>query len=198
MNRLGIALLLCCWPAFAQKPVASVTTLPGGVGRIEGKEAVSRIAYTRLFLTGGAEPIDLAQPTLTVQCTQDPSGKFQFDMFVNFGGVADAAFYPLRFPATSQEHASLRKRKVNVTMEFIGETKLKPMTRQFEKVITPQGQLRYDPPSDFSPNREPISFYFHYLSVLPTLRISSEGHTATFAAAPLLAQIRNEPLCRHL
>lgn len=196
MNRLGIALLLCGLPALAQQPV--VTTLPSGIGRIEGKQAVSGIAYTRLFLTSAATagPIDLTQPTLTVQCTQSPNGKFHFEMFVNFGGVMDAAFYPPWKPANAQDLFPPRTEKVNLTMEFLGYTKVKPMTRQFEKVLAPPGQLRYNSPSGASRNMEEAAFYFQYLRALPTLHISGDGHTATFASAPLLAQIHNEALCR--
>jgi len=198
VNRLiWIALLLFCLPAFAQQP--SVTTLPSGVGRIEGKEMLSGIAYTRLFLTNAvasATPIDLTQPTLTVQCTQAPNGKFHFEMFVNFGGVADAAFYPPWRPANAQDLFPPSTEKVNVTMEFLGYTKVKPMTRQFEKVTAPPGQLRYNSPSAGSRNMEEAAFYFQYLRALPTLHVSGDGHTAMFATALLLAQIHNEPLCR--
>ena len=197
MNQLGIALLFCCLPAFAQEPV--VTTLPSGIGRTEGKEAVSGITYVRLFLASSVvtpAPIDLTQPTLTVQCTQNLKGKFQFELFVNFGGVTDAAFYPPWRPANAQDLFPPRTEKVNVSMEFLGYKKEKPVTRQFEKVVAPYGQLRYNPPSVGSRNMEEIAFYFQYLRALPTLHISGDGHTATFATAPLLAQIHNEPLCR--
>jgi hypothetical protein len=194
---LGIALLLCCLPLLAQE--STVTTLPSGIGRIEGKEAVSGIAYTRLFLTVSAvsaAPLDLTQPTLTVQCTQTPNSKFHFEMFVNFGGVTDTAFYPPWRPANAQDLFPPQTDKVNVTMEFLGYTKVKPVKRQFEKVVAPYGQLRYNSPSAGSRNLEEIAFYFQYLRALPTLHISGDGHTATFATAPLLAQIHNEPLCR--
>jgi len=197
MNQLGIALLFCCLPAFAQELV--VTTLPSGIGRTEGKEAVSGITYVRLFLASSVvspAPIDLTQPTLTVQCTQNLKGKFQVEFFVNFGGVTDAAFYPPWRPANAQDLFPPRTEKVNVTMEFLGYKKEKPVTRQFEKVVAPYVQLRYNPPSGGSRNMEEIAFYFQYLRALPTLHISAEGHTATFATAPLLAQIHNEPLCR--
>jgi hypothetical protein len=202
---IGIALLLCCLPALAQEP--AITTLPSGIGRIEGKDAGSGIAYTRLFLAGTSgvvgsvtptptAAIDLTQPTLSVQCTQTPNGKFHFEMFVNFGGVTDAAFYPPWRPANAQDLFPPRTEKVNVTMEFLGYTKVKPMTRQFEKVVAPLGQLRYNSPGSGSRNMEEAAFYFQYLRALPTLHVSGDAHTATFATAPLLAQIHNEPLCR--
>jgi hypothetical protein len=208
VNRLtGIALLLCCSPVLAQEPAASVKTLASGLGRIEGKEAVSGIAYARVFLTGtlgaagsaNAAPvaaIDLMQPTLTVQCTQAPNGKFHFEMFVNFGGVTDVAFYPPWHPASAQDLFAPQTEKVNLTMEFLGYTKVKPMTRQFEKVVAPVGQLRYNSPSGGSRNMEEAAFYFQYLRALPTFHVSGDAHTATFATAPLLAQIHNEALCR--
>ena len=37
---------------------------------------------------------DLTQPTLSGQPTRDTQGKLHFELFVNFGGVPDPAFYP--------------------------------------------------------------------------------------------------------
>ena len=80
-------------------------------------------------------------------------------------------------------------------MEFLGYTKVKPMKRQFEKVLTPYGQLRYNPPGLGSANLEEPAYYIQYLRVLPTLRLSAAGQQVEFATSPLLTQLRLEPLC---
>ena len=205
---MWIALLFCSLQATAQPPAASVTGLSNGIGRIEGKDVSSGISYVRLFLSAApaaATPavtsvspaaMDLSLPTLTAQCTQAPNGKFRFELFVNFGGVSDTAFYPPWKPANPQDLFPPRTEKVNLTMEFLGYTKVKPVQRQFEKMLQPAGQLRYNSPGGSSRNMEEIAYYFQYLRALPTLHISGDGHTATFLTAPLLAQIHNEPLCR--
>jgi len=210
MGRLScLAVLLFALAASAQPPAPSIETLASGIGRVAGKDGSSGISYTRLFLTtappppatvaGGAPAtlpeIDLNLPTLTVQCTQAPNGKFRFELFVNFGGVSDVAFYRPWRPASGSDLFPPQTEKVTVAMEFLGYTKVKPVKRQFEKVLEVPGQLRYNSPGSRSSNMEEISFYFQYLRALPTLHISSPAQTATFLTAPLLAQIHNEPLC---
>jgi hypothetical protein len=209
MSRL-ICLALCIFSlhATAQQAASSVETLPSGIARTTGKDPSSSIAYTRLFLTTAPPPAipiagtpkvplpaaDLTLPTLTVQCTQAPNGKFRFELFVNFGGVTDTAFYP-PWHETPGNLFPPQTEKTNLTMEFLGYTKVKPVKRQFESVLQPSGQLRYNSPGSRSANLEEIAFYFQYLRALPTFHISSPTHTATFLTAPLLAQIHNEPLC---
>jgi hypothetical protein len=184
----------------AQQATPAVETLPSGIARIEGKDVSSGIAYTRLFLataTANSSPtaaIDLSVPTLTVQCTQTPAGKFHFELFVNFGGVTDTAFYP-PWHSSPGDLFPPNNEKTNLTMEFLGYTKVKPVKRQFENV-QPFGQLRYNSPGGSSSNMEEIAYYFQYLRALPTLHITGPGKTATFLTAPLLAQIHKEPLCR--
>jgi hypothetical protein len=206
-----ICLTLCIFSlhAAAQQTASSVEILPSGIARLTGKDPSSNIAYTRLFLTTAPPPAapiagapkvplpaaDLSLPTLTVQCTQAPNGKFRFELFVNFGGVTDTAFYP-PWHESPGDLFPPRTEKTNLTMEFLGYTKVKPVKRQFENVLQPPGQLRYNSPSGHSPNLEEIVFYFQYLRALPTFHISSPNQTATFLTAPLLAQIHNEPLCR--
>jgi hypothetical protein len=207
MNRFACILLLLCSHVAAQQPPSSVVVLANGIGRIEGKEITSGIAYTRLFVTGtqgAAVPgtvvspsvLDLSLPTLTAQCTQAPNGKLRFELFVNFGGISDTAFYPPWSPANSLALFPPRTEKVNFTMEFLGYTKVKPVKRQYEKVLQPEGQFRYNSPSSGSSNMEEIAYYMQYLRALPTFHIGDASHTATFLTTPLLAQIHNEPLCR--
>ena len=74
-----------------------VQLLANGVGRMEGVDGSSGIAYTRLFLSSApsaGKVMDLKTPTLTLQCTKQPGGKLGIELFVNFGGIDDPAFYP--------------------------------------------------------------------------------------------------------
>ena len=205
-RSIYLAMLLFSASAASQ----AVATLPSGIGRIDGKEASSGIAYTRLFLTTAPVPssspagataqgppaIDLNLPTLTVQCTQMPNDRFHFEMFVNFGGITDPAFYPPWKRTNDTDLFPPRTDKLTLTMEFLGYTKVKPVKHQFEFVTQPTGQLRYNSPGGSSSNMEEIAFYFKYLRALPTFRLSGAGKSATFLTAPLLAQIHNEPLCK--
>ena len=205
---IQLALLLFSLSATAQQPTPAVETLPSGIARLTGKDASSGIAYTRLFLTNAPPPAphsagtpqvpvpdaDLTLPTLTVQCTQSPNGKFRFELFVNFGGITDPAFYPPWHPTPTEQFPPPTE-KVILTMEFLGYTKVKPVKHQFEMVPQPRGQLRYNSPGMGSGNLEEVAFYFKYLRALPTFHLTSPTQTATFATAPLLAQIHTEPLC---
>lgn len=192
------SVLPCASPiaAFAQQPAA----LSPMLARSEGVDASSSIAFTRLYLTAQADPpptqFDPANPTLTVQCSRRPSDKYFVELFVNFGGITDTAFYPPWRPANDRDLFPPRTEKVSITLEFLGYTHVKPVRREFEFVTAPIGQLRYNPPSGGSHNLEEIAYYFQYLRALPTFHISYPGHTATFLTEPLLAQIRKEPLCR--
>jgi hypothetical protein len=183
---------------------APLQTLAPDLARISGVEPTSGITYVRLFLLEDAprDPsqktptaFDLTRPTLTAQCTQDKKGKLRFELFVNFGNITDTAFYPPWRPTLPTdfpphiEHAT-------VTMEFIGYTHFKPAKRQFEKVLAPYGQLRYNNPGGGSSNMEDIAYYLQVLHALPTLRVSLGPQIASFLTTPLLTQLRIEPLCR--
>jgi hypothetical protein len=201
----AIALLLLPPLALAQD-ATSLPTIAPNLARTAGTDPTSGIAYTRLYVA--AEPsasptapatdtpsptLDLSQPTLTAQCTKRPNGKLFFELFVNFGGVTDTAFYHPWTPADGGEFAP-RTRKVTVTMEFLGYTRVKPVKRQWEQVVQPVGQLRYTQPGTDA-NLEEISYYFQYLRALPTLRLTGDGHTASFLTTVLQAQLHKEPLC---
>ncbi|WP_128911268.1 hypothetical protein [Granulicella sibirica] len=178
----------------AQQPIALTPTL----ARSEGIEPTSHIVFARIYLTATGSPapteFDISLPTLTVQCTRRPNDKFVFELFVNFGNVTDTAFYPPWRRADDELFPPVTQ-KQPLMMEFLGYTHVKPVRRQFEYVVAPFGQLRYNAPSGGSPNLEEIAFYFQYLRALPTFRLSYPGHTVTFETAPLLAQIHKEPLC---
>ncbi len=188
-------LLYAALPACAQ-----TTTLSPGLSRIEGTDAESGIAYTRIFLEGkllssSAESLPALPPTLTVQCTQRPTGKFFLELLANYGGVEDTSFHR---PWQSDDGGLFAPStvKVKVTMEFLGYTHVKPVTRQWERLDVPSGQLRYNSPSRSSSNMEDATYYLQYLKALPTLRLTYAGKTIEFLTTPLLDQIRKEPRCR--
>jgi hypothetical protein len=192
------SVLLCTFPiaAYGQQ----LTALSSMLARSEGVDTSTSTSFSRLYLTAQTDPppaqFDLASPTLTIQCTRRPGDKYFVELFVNFGGITDTAFYPPWRPADDTDLFPPRTEKVSITLEFLGYTHVKPVRREFEFVTAPIGQLRYNPPSGGSHNLEEIVYYFQYLRALPTFHISYSGHTATFLTEPLLAQIRKEPLCR--
>lgn len=179
------------------------TTLADGIDRIAGQEATSRIQYVRLALPGtlhlpttGDSPAPSPSPTLIAQCTLRPNGKSYFELFANFGGATDLAFYP---PWTRSSQGDLfppPTEKVMMTMDFLGYTHVKPVRCQWEIPVQTPGQYRYNPPGSGSSNLEEIAYYLRYLLALPTLRLTLGNNSADFLTTPLLNQIRKEPLCR--
>jgi hypothetical protein len=195
--RYGVLLLLAaCGVAQAQL----ITVVPG-LARSEGIDAPSNIRYTRLFLTAVAnsadkpDAFDLSRPTMTAQCSQMPSGKQRFEIFVNFGGVTDSNFYP-PFVPTQDQHFPPTRGNINLTMNFLGYTKVKPFKRQFEKVEQPEGQLLYKNPGSSSSNLEEFAWFIQMLRALPTLRLTDNDRAIEFLTTPLLAQLQKEPLCK--
>ncbi len=197
-----LALLMTCVPLLAGQS----TTIQPGLVRLAGEESYSKISYVRFALDGklvdehgGALPTaspDVAPPRLTAQCTRSPSGKLAFELLANFGGVDDLAYYP---PWDRVRDGGLfppQLEQVGVTMEFLGYTHVKPVKRQWEVLLQPAGQLRYNRPSGGSANMEDSTYYLRYLKALPTLRLHYLGKVAEFQTAVLLDEIRKEPLCR--
>jgi hypothetical protein len=179
------------------------TTLASGIVRISGLEPTSNIRYVRLVLSGSLHAPPLADsaapspvPRLIAQCTLKPTGKSSFELFANFGDVTDLAFYPPWTPSSKQDLFPPRTDKVNMTMEFLGYTHVKPVRRQWEIPVQTPGQYRYNPPGGGSANLEEITYYLRYLVSLPTLRLTLDNRSADFLTTPLLDEIRKEPLCR--
>jgi hypothetical protein len=135
-------------------------------------------------------------PTLIAQCTRKPSGKLAFELLANFGGVSDLVYYPPWTRANSGDPFPPRLEKPAITMEFLGYTHVKPVKRQWEALLQPVGQYRYNPPSAGSSNMEDSTFYLRFLTALPTLRLTLANQTAEFNTTALLDQIRKEPLCK--
>jgi hypothetical protein len=178
------------------------TTLATGIDRLAGEEATSHIQYVRLVLAGSLSTPSLADspapsplPTLIAQCTLRPTGKSYFELFANFGGATDLAFYPPWTPTSKQDLFPPRTDKVTLTMDFLGYTHVKPVRRQWEIPVQTPGQYRYNPPGSGSANLEEISYYLRYLLALPTLRLTLDNRSADFLTTPLLNEIRKEPLC---
>jgi hypothetical protein len=181
------------------------TELPGNIERLAGTEPSSQIQYARLILKGSLHaakpgtpdpPAPSPPPMLIAQCTLRPTGKYLFEVFANFGGATDLAFYPPWKPATPDDHFPPFTDKVNITMEFLGYTHVKPVRRQWEVPVETRDQFRYNPPGGGSPNLEEIAYYLRYMLSLPTLHLTLVDRTAEFLTTPLLDQIRREPLCR--
>jgi hypothetical protein len=135
-------------------------------------------------------------PTLVAQCTRKPSGKLAFELLSNFGGVSDLTYYPPWTPANSSDLFPPRLEKPAITMEFLGYTHVKPVKRQWEALLQPVGQYRYNPPSAGSSNMEDSTYYLRFLVALPTLRLTLVGKAVEFNTTALLDQIRKEPLCK--
>jgi hypothetical protein len=199
--------LLCASTALTAQPTGSQatekTTLPSGIDRVAGQDASSRIQYVRLILTGSLRTDSSATgsasslpPTLIAQCTLKPSGKSLFELFANFGGATDLAFYPPWVPASKEDLFPPTTEKAIITMEFLGYTHVKPVRRQWEVPVQTPGQYRYNPPGAGSANLEEITYYLRYLASLPTLRLTLGNRSADFLTTPLLSEIRKEPLCR--
>jgi hypothetical protein len=199
---LALALISACAMLQAQQP--DETKLASGIGRIAGTEPTLNIQYARLILKGSLRaakagaadpPAPTPPPMLIGQCTLRPNGKYMFEMFTNFGGATDLAFYPPWAP-TPQHPSHPPILKVKITMEFLGYTHMKPFRRQWEVPVWMPGQYYFIPPGFGSDNMDEASDELRYMLALPTLRLTFDNRTAEFLTAPLLAEIRKEPLCR--
>jgi hypothetical protein len=199
---LAVSILVAQTTSTGPNSTTALQILTPDLARVSGVEPASGITYVRFLLLNDSAspatdsaPFDLTRPTLTAQCTQDPKGKLRFELFVNFGSINDTAFHPPWRPSSPTDFPP-RTEKVTVTMEFLGYTHFKPARRQFEKVLAPYGQLRYNNPGAGSSNMEDLSYYLQVLRALPTLRLTAGAQTASFLTAPLMRELHAEPLCR--
>jgi hypothetical protein len=169
------------------RPQFVKTTLSSGINRIAGQEPGSQIRYVRLALAGSLRlpaavnsSVPSPVPTLIAQCTLRPNGKSYFELFANFGGATDLTFYPPWTPASQEDLFPPRTEKVSMTMDFLGYTRVKPVSRQWEIPVQTPGQYRYNPPGSGSSNLEEIAYYLRYLLALPALRLTLGNNSATF------------------
>jgi len=201
----GVATL----PLYAQRPdqaaaLPQPTTLPSFVQRLAGTESSSHIQYTRLILKGtlhaaakGAPdpPAPDPAPVLIAQCSLRPNGKYLFEIFTTFGGPAELNFYPPWKPTGPNDLFAPTTRKAAITMDFLGYTHVKPFRRQWEIPAEAPSLYHYNSPGAGSSNMEEVSYFLRYLMSLPTLRLTLDNRASEFLTTPLLADIRNEPLC---
>jgi hypothetical protein len=170
--------------------------LPQGVTRSTGVDAGSGIAYVLISVEGKSLGGTVAPaPRLTAQCTRGPGGKLKFELLADLGGVSGIAYYPPWKP-TSDELFPPRLGKEQVTMEFLGYTKVKPVKRQWDDLLEIPGEMRYATPGMSSANMEQIMFYLQYLRPLPTLRLTVPGKgAAEWDTANWQKVVHAEPLC---
>jgi hypothetical protein len=116
-------------------------------------------------------------------------------MFASFGGPAELDFYPPWKPAGVNDNFPPRTEKATITMDFLGYTHVKPFRRQWEIPAEAHSLYHYNPPGLGSSNLEDASYFLRYLMSLPTLRLTLDNRASEFLTTPLLADIRNEPLC---
>jgi hypothetical protein len=204
----ALVFVLATLPLYAQQPEQSpapqTTTLPSGVQRIAGTELSSHIQYARLILKGTLHaaakaapdlPAPDPAPILIAQCSLRPNGKYLFEMFTTFGGSADLAFYPPWKSSGPNDNFPPHTEKATITMEFLGYTHVKPFRRQWEIASEAPSLYHYNQPGAGSSNMEEVSYFLRYLVSLPTLRLTLDNRASEYLTTPLLADIRNEPLC---
>jgi len=170
-----------------------------GVAGSSGVDADSGIAYALLSVNGrlvgvgavtGAVP-----PRLTAQCTKTPDGKSHFEVLADFGGVASIVYVAPWKPTKDRPNRPILQ-KPQLTMEFLGYTKVKPVKRQWESIPGLDGEWRYATPGLRSANMEEVMFYLQYLRALPTLRLTLPGKaTAEWETTGWQAAVKAEPLC---
>ncbi len=171
-----------------------------GVSRIAGADAGSGIAYVLISgegrLAGAGIPAGASVgPRLTAQCTKAPDGKLRFELLADFGGV-DAVSY---VPPWKPKQGELFPPPVNasqVTMEFLGYTKVKPVKREWDAIAEIPGEWKYATPALASKNLEQVMFYLQYLRALPTLRLTPPGRAAAeWETTAWQDAVKAEPLC---
>ena len=107
------------------------TLIAPGLSRLKGADFENHVAYIRLFLTGVLlSPLSdtggsSSPPTLTAQCTRQPSGKLAFELFANFGGIDDLAYHRPWLPSDGGTFPPPLHRVI-VTMNFVGYTHVNP------------------------------------------------------------------------
>lgn len=197
------ALLFLCMPSFAQ-----LQTLAPGLRKLTATEPTTQLTYVRIFLDGvlvapnsppDAAPLPMTPsttPVLIAQCMRSTVGKLAFELHTHYGEVEDTAYYPPWHSTGPGDLYPPETLKITVTMDFFGYTKVKPAKRQWEYLIAPAGELRYNPPAVGSRNLEDITYYLQFLRALPTLRLTIPDKASQFNINPLFDAIRKEPLCR--
>ena len=162
-----------------------------------GVDAGSGIQYALISLDGrlvGSASEVIPAPRLTAQCMKMPSGKLKFELLADFGGVPETQF-DAPWKPSPEENFAPRRDKAQVTMEFLGYTKVKPVKRQWDYLLGSAGEMRYAPPGMSSANMEEIAYYLQYVRSLPTLRLTVGTRTAEWETSKWQVALHQEPLC---
>jgi hypothetical protein len=172
---------------------------PESVKRIAGVDAGSGIAYVLISMDGrlvGAEPVSgAAPPRLTAQCTRTAEGKPRLEMLADFGGVESIAYMAPWKPTAKYPNRPILV-KPQITMEFLGYTKVKPLKRQWESIPGLTGEWMYATPGFHSGNMEDVTYYLQFLRALPTLRMTLPGHgAAEWETTKWQQALHEEPMC---
>ena len=160
---------------------------------IEGRDADSAIAYTRITLSAEQAQTVADSPALTVECAEEKSGR-KVDLYVDLGGAERTFHAPAKpDPVT---HFKPSNPSVRLILTFEG---YKPFKRSWE--MMPSGEYRYRPPGADSPNLDSVSFFLMYMYSVPVLHISFAdprlgNKTAEFHTAGLSAEMKKRSLCR--
>ncbi len=166
--------------------------------RVTGLEPASGITYVLLSVDGtvmGVPQVSVP-PRLTAQCTRLASGRLRFELLADFGNVPSISYLP-PWRASPGDLYPPRLEKLDVTMEFLGYTRVKPLKRKWEFLPQISGEMRYSNPGTSSANMEEASFYLRYLRSLPTLALSlPNGTRAEFVTGGWQRSIAAEPVCR--
>jgi hypothetical protein len=197
--RRWLGVVLCVSAARVAAGQAA-TEMPKGMSRVAGLDAGSGILYALITvegrLVGPAATLAAPPPRLTAQCTRDGAGKLRFELMMDVGEAGPMVFYP-PWKQTKDELFEPQPVMVNVSMEFLGYTKVKPVKRQWGYVKGMPEELKYGTPGLYSNNLEQVNFYLQYLRSLPTLRLGVPGKPAVeFETLAWQALLRAEPLCR--
>lgn len=198
--RSAYLVLLLAGAAFPQNaPVPQPVPGAPNVLKMEGTDTLTGIHYVRLILSLPAGTGDSkAPPRFTLECTED-AGRRDVSWLVSFGGVTETAFTPPFRPTPQMRHPRPMP-SVDLTMDFEGYTRWKPVTRAWS--MLPSGELRYRNPGMHSPNLESLHYFLPYLNALPGLRIGyahpgPDGpREVLFETRPLLDEMAKTPLCQ--
>jgi hypothetical protein len=174
--------------------LAQAVNPPAGLARSMGVDAGSGISYVLVSLDGklvAASGSVSPPPRLTAVCTRVPGGKLKFELMADFGGVTEIAYYPPWKPASPRDLFPPRMEKAQVTMEFLGYTRVKPVKRSWEFLPTMPEELRYATPGIGSSNMEEIRYYMPHPSWQGFGRM---GHINLAAARACRADVRGKRL----
>lgn len=171
--------------------------------RLTGTE--ENITYLKLVLPGDrvtpSKSLDTVTlptatpPHLIAQCLQSADGKLSLQLLADFGNIDDTSFHPNWKLAGPGDVIPKLRQNLQLTMQFFGYTKWKPIKQEWQVLRIPANQLLYNAPGLHSANMEDLPFLLRTLLALPTVRINHGEDAAQFLTTPLLDALHNAPLC---